>query len=584
MVYRLGCLIVGIVFGLCAASMAVEPRHTPEPSAESEAPAAMARRKGASHQSPPKKEEPKKDESQKSEAKKDEPKKDSPADASKPTTPASPAKGTGPTEPTKPASSAAPTKPPASNAPAGATPAPGTGPAANVHTIKKSPIKITVDLDGFFESRKMREIAVKPEEWAGLRVDEAVSHGTRVKEGEVLIKLETERLDQAIADIQADLRLNDVAIRLAEDQLRVAEALAPLDMEQGQRTARTAAEDQSAYFEVERPFYLKMIEFNLTDAKNKLEYDEEELRQLEKMYKADDITEETEKIVLKRAQDTVERSKFAVEYNQLNHDQTAKYAIPRMDNKIKDNAQRRTLDWEKIKNELPLIIQKQRFDLDKMKLARERSMDRLKKLTADRAGMVVKSPIDGVVYHGKAVRGRFGDSNALAESLRARGVVQANQVLMTVVEPEDLFIRATVPEDRLHNLRRGLKGKAIPSAYPDLRLGAVVDRLGDVPMAPGSFDARIKLTGDDSEAKLTAGMACKVRLTAYLKKEALTVPPKALVPDELNDQEFFVYIAKPDGKSEKVSVTVGRRTDKKVEILSGVKEGDQVLLEPPKNN
>ena len=35
------------------------------------------------------------------------------------------------------------------------------------------------------------------------------------------------------------------------------------------------------------------------------------------MYKANDITEETEQIVLKRARDTVERAKFMVEYAQL---------------------------------------------------------------------------------------------------------------------------------------------------------------------------------------------------------------------------------------------------------------------------
>ena len=51
---------------------------------------------------------------------------------------------------------------------------------------------------------------------------------------------------------------------------------------------------------MERPFTLKSTEFSLKMTKEKLEYEEEELRQLEKMYKADDITEETEAIVLKR--------------------------------------------------------------------------------------------------------------------------------------------------------------------------------------------------------------------------------------------------------------------------------------------
>ena len=77
-----------------------------------------------------------------------------------------------------------------------------------------------------------------------------------------------------------------------------------------------AEEDRKYFFDVERPFALKATEFSLKMAKEVLEYEQEELHQLEKMYKADDITEETEQIVLKRARDTVERAKFMVEATQ----------------------------------------------------------------------------------------------------------------------------------------------------------------------------------------------------------------------------------------------------------------------------
>ena len=44
-----------------------------------------------------------------------------------------------------------------------------------------------------------------------------------------------------------------------------------------------------------------MANFSVKSADNMLAYEKEELRQLEKMYKADDLVEETEEIVLKRA-------------------------------------------------------------------------------------------------------------------------------------------------------------------------------------------------------------------------------------------------------------------------------------------
>ena len=102
------------------------------------------------------------------------------------------------------------------------------------------------------------------------------------------------------------------------------------------------------------------------------------------MYKADDITEETEEIVLKRARDSVEKAKFMVEYAKLNHDQALKFAIPRMEVTVKESARRKSLDWEKNKVELPLAVQKQRLELEKLRMQRERSDEKLKKLLADR--------------------------------------------------------------------------------------------------------------------------------------------------------------------------------------------------------
>ena len=65
-------------------------------------------------------------------------------------------------------------------------------------------------------------------------------------------------------------------------------------------------------------------------AKEELEYEQEELHQLEKMYKADDITEETEQIVLKRAATpwTGPSSMLESAADSM-HDQALKFAIPR---------------------------------------------------------------------------------------------------------------------------------------------------------------------------------------------------------------------------------------------------------------
>ena len=330
---------------------------------------------------------------------------------------------------------------------------------------------------------------------------------------------------------------------------------------------------------MDRPFRAKTAEFNLKVANEVLEYEQEELHQLEKMYKADDITEETEEIVLKRARDNVDRAKFLVEQIQVMHDQVLSFNLPRAEEQVKDLAQRKAFDLEKSKIELPLAMQKQRIELEKARQLRSRNEERLKKLVADREAMTVKSPIDGIVYYGKCVRGKFSDSTMLADNLRPHGTVMPNQVVMTVVDPRPMFIRAAASEDKLHYLRPGVKGIATPTGDPDQKLAVSVDGVSDVPVAPGSFDARLKLLLEKRAKRLVPGMACKVKLVPYLKKDALTVPPKAVVTDELDEQKHYVNVIGKDGKPQKRAVTLGEKTDKQVEVLKGLAEGDKVSLE-----
>jgi multidrug efflux pump subunit AcrA (membrane-fusion protein) len=153
---------------------------------------------------------------------------------------------------------------------------------------------------------------------------------------------------------------------------------------------------------------------------------------------------------------------------------------------------------------------------------------------------------------------------------------------MTIVQPRPMVISAAVSEDKLHYLKPGLKGMAAPTGYPSLRLPVTLDDVSDIPTAPGSFDARLNVQLDGKGKWLMPGMTCKVKLIAYQRADALTVPSRAVSSDEVDEQKHFVYVLNKEGKPAKRPVTVGERTSKQTEILKGLAEGEKVLLEAPK--
>ncbi len=168
------------------------------------------------------------------------------------------------------------------------------------YTVKKGPFKIELSLKGGFEPEKTFPLSVRLKEWKVLEVRKAVPHGTRVKRGQTLVEFNLEEIDKLIADMTAERQLAELTLKQAEESLHLMEVATPIDLELAQRAKRNSDQDLARYLEVERPMQQKVEDFLLKSANNMLEYEQAELRELEKMYKADNVVEQTEEIILKR--------------------------------------------------------------------------------------------------------------------------------------------------------------------------------------------------------------------------------------------------------------------------------------------
>ena len=146
-----------------------------------------------------------------------------------------------------------------------------------------------------------------------------------------------------------------------------------------------------------------------------------------------------------------------------------------------------------------------------------------------------------------------------------------------------MLVRITVPEAQLEHVRGGQQAVVEPTAMPDARLPAIVHQVGAVPLGSGGFDGVLTVALEGQTEVLMPGMNCTVKFLPYKKLDALTVPPKAVFSDDLDVRKRYVYIAakKEKEKPEKREVTVGKRNEKQVEILSGLREGEEVLLDRP---
>jgi multidrug resistance efflux pump len=452
------------------------------------------------------------------------------------------------------------------------------------HKVEKKPFRIELSVKGILESEEAKEILFRPQPMVipppthgGLAIVKVVEHGSSVRKGDPLITFDTRKLDEVIRDVEVDKKVLDASIKLAEEDLPPFEKSVPVELAAAGEADKRAREDLKYFLEVGRPQAQKEADFYLKMSTFFLEYAQEELAQLEKMYKANDLTEETEKIILRRYRHRVDMAKFFVRSAQIDRDYTLKVTLPRRELTLKESLLKQAIHLEKTRNTLAPTVAQKHETLARMRHDRDKFQDRIDKMKKDRAAMVIHSPIDGIVYHGKLHRGHWTLSSTLENRLAPHGSVMPEEVFMTVVKPRPVHVRVNIEEKDAHLVRTGLQGRVKLVFNPDMKVTATVQRISPLPTAPGQYEALIAVA-EEGDAGLMPGMACSVKFVPYAKKDALSVPAAAVFEE---DDKHFVFVAHKDGKHEKRDVRPGRTAKQRTEIVAGLREGEEILQERP---
>jgi multidrug efflux pump subunit AcrA (membrane-fusion protein) len=447
--------------------------------------------------------------------------------------------------------------------------------------VEVGPIRVVTTLKGVVEAAQMDEVSIKPEAWTmPLTIARAVEHGTAVKAGDLLVELDTEKIDQAIKDLRVERAQMELTLKHADEELPILEKFFPLDLAAAERAKVRADEDLAQFHETDRPLAELMADSQTRSARFMLEYAKDELAQLEKMYRDKDLTEETEQIILKRHRFRVQMSEIYVRFAEAQRDRAFQVELPRHEQNVREDVAKQALALKRAQSLLPLELNQKRLARDKLRHEREKNDERLAKLEADRKAMDVRSPADGIVYYGRASRGQWSTAAAIIPRMQKGGVLAPDEVFITIVRPRPGFIRATVEEKDLHRLRPQLEGKAALVGYPDRKLPARIMSVSAIPQTPGNFEARVDVDFGHDEVVMP-GMACTVKFVSYRKDDALTVPATSVFAEEDDDDSHHVYVAREDGTPEKKAVKVGKSGGGRTEILDGLKAGDEILKSKP---
>jgi multidrug resistance efflux pump len=389
-------------------------------------------------------------------------------------------------------------------------------------------VRPTVDLEGSLVPVDASEISLWLERFRGeLLVLDVVAHGSFVNEGDVLIRFDATAIGEQLREAEFDLHHARSKLGRTEQEHRIQEAAAEAELARAEKTAEWAARKLEAYLEKEKAFRHEEIRLRDQSTQHGLEDQRDELEQLEKMYREDELVDATEEIVLKRSRRRLATSsawaKLGGQRNEhaLAHTEAIKREGLEQDAALKIAAldrERRSAQIKQATREAGL--ERARFDLAKKR-------ENLEGLHRDREMLTVRAPRRGLVLHGEV------EAAPGSASLERGSRASLRKTIMVVADPDRLKVVTDVPESLIFEVKSGKAAEVTLVAAPDLQTMAPM-KVAYLPTGRrGSKNVyRAEIEMNERDPRLRPGMQCKVSIFVDEPRDAALVSGRADEEDE----------------------------------------------------
>ena len=196
----------------------------------------------------------------------------------------------------------------------------------------------------------------------------------------------------------------------------------------------------------------------------------------------------------------------------------------------------------------------------------------LKQLEEQLSYTDIVSPIDGIVLSRDV---QMGDA---VSSILVLG--SSATLVMTLGDTSEVYVKGKVDESDIGKVYLGQRARIKVESFKDKTFDGKVTKISPMGVEKDNvttFEVRVSIQNPGGELK--AEMTANAEIILEEHKNVLQIPEGAILYDK--DKKASVEIPSPkskDGK-EKLAVNIGISNGAKTEVLSGLKEGQEVVLQ-----
>ena len=196
----------------------------------------------------------------------------------------------------------------------------------------------------------------------------------------------------------------------------------------------------------------------------------------------------------------------------------------------------------------------------------------LKQLEEQLSYTTIYAPMDGIVLSRDV---EVGDA---VSSILVLG--SSATLVMTIGDTSEVYVKGKVDESDIGKVYLGQPARIKVESFKDKTFNGKVTKISPMGVEKDNvttFEVRVSINNPGGELK--AAMTANAEIILDEHKNVLQVPEGAIIYDK--DKKASVEVPDPNAKDgkKKVDVALGISNGAKAEVLSGLKEGDQVVLQ-----
>lgn len=436
-----------------------------------------------------------------------------------------------------------------------------------LYAVARKSFPIILTVSGELKAAKSMEVRSELEGRA--TIISLIAEGTHVKQGDLLVELASDEIDERIRDLRIKESVAESAYQSAERELQILRDKNQSEERKAQLALEMARLGLDKYRKGEARELRKESEIAVKQAEQTLQRAKDYLRDSEELFKEGFITRierDRDEFEAWKAENELEKARVKAEVLET-------YTIPMELQKKQSDVVEAEAELERTKNASKASEEKTVADVNAKKEELAIIRDKLAKAIEQKNKARILAPGDGLVVYYKE---DWWDETRI----KTGAEVHERQPIVELPDTSSMKVVVRVHEALIERLKEGLPATVTLEGYSGRQYPGKISKIGMVAdsqhrwINPNMKEYVTEVLIDGNTSDLKPGGTAKVDIQVTQLSEVLAVPVQAVFG---KSGKYFVFV--DEGREIRpVEVEIGLSSTEFIEIKKGLETGQKVRL------